>query len=259
MKKIFLFDMDGTLTPPRQKMPIDIEIMLKEIQERGSEIGIITGSDMDYVQQQCSGLFDLSLVDSNEIHYFPCNGTKYIFNNKKVYEYDMRELIGESTWRMFMAYLFNLQNDIIVDNMGNLPLTGKFFDYRGSMLNWCPIGRNANNSEREIWNSLNDKELIRTPILVKIQAFIDRVTNLDLTVKLGGDTSFDIFPTGWDKTFPLNKKSMFSDYIIYFIGDRCYPNGNDYELSIHPKVTSFQTDSTNSTIKIVNKILNSNV
>ena len=51
MKSIFLFDMDGTLTPPRQKMPIDIEIMLKTIQESGSEVGIITGSDMNYIKQ----------------------------------------------------------------------------------------------------------------------------------------------------------------------------------------------------------------
>ena len=42
MKSIFLFDMDGTLTPPRRKMPIDIEIMLKTIQESGSEVGILS-------------------------------------------------------------------------------------------------------------------------------------------------------------------------------------------------------------------------
>ena len=84
MKNIVLFDMDGTLTEPRQKMGIQMEQQLKNLQESGYEIGIITGSDMNYVKQQCSGLFDLSLVDTSRIHFLPCNGTKYILNRETV-------------------------------------------------------------------------------------------------------------------------------------------------------------------------------
>ena len=62
MKNIVLFDMDGTLTEPRQKMGIQMEQQLLKLQESGYEIGIITGSDMNYVKQQCSGLFDLIIV-----------------------------------------------------------------------------------------------------------------------------------------------------------------------------------------------------
>ena len=259
MKSIFLFDMDGTLTPPRQKMPIDIEMMLKNIQESGSEIGIITGSDMNYIRQQCSGLFDLSLANADQIHFLPCNGTKYIYNNKKIYEYDMREMIGVNVWRMFLAYLFQLQNKLIIENLGNLPLTGTFFDYRGSMLNWCPIGRSANNLEREAWIRLNKDERLRAPILELVTNYINKGEKLNLMVKLGGDTSFDIFPKGWDKTFPLDKMTLFSDYKIFFIGDRCYKSGNDYEIFNHPSTTAFQTESTKNTIEIVNKIMCSDV
>ena len=60
MKKIVLFDMDGTLTPARQSMNKDVVDKLQELQEAGFEIGIVTGSDMDYVEQQCSVLFDNS-------------------------------------------------------------------------------------------------------------------------------------------------------------------------------------------------------
>ena len=63
MKEIILFDMDGTLTPARQKMDINMEMRLHEAQRKGFDIGIITGSDMNYVRHQCSRLFDLSLVD----------------------------------------------------------------------------------------------------------------------------------------------------------------------------------------------------
>jgi phosphomannomutase len=158
-----------------------------------------------------------------------------------------------------LAYLFQLQNKLIIENLGNLPLTGTFFDYRGSMLNWCPIGRNASSRERILWENLNKDELIRTPILNQINSYLNRGNKINLTAKLGGDTSFDIFPRGWDKTFPIDKMNMFSDCNVYFIGDRCHESGNDYELYNHPKTTAYQTTSTEDTIKIVNKIISSNV
>ena len=45
---------------------------------------------------------------------------------------------------------------------------------------------------------------------------------------MGGDTSFDIYPEGWDKTYAFKN---FKDYDkIYFVGDRCGPDGNDFEI-----------------------------
>ncbi len=77
---------------------------------------------------------------------------------------------------------------------------------------------------------------------------------MDITVKLGGDTSFDIYPVGWDKTFPI-EKGLFNDYHIHFIGDRCNKNGNDYEIYSHHAVEGHKTESPEQTIEIVNKIL----
>ena len=77
MKKIVLFDMDGTLTPARKKMEWDVIDALADLQTVGAEIGIVTGSDLDYVKQQCDSIFDVSPVDCFNIPYLPCNGTKY--------------------------------------------------------------------------------------------------------------------------------------------------------------------------------------
>ena len=44
---------------------------------------------------------------------------------------------------------------------------------------------------------------------------------------MGGDTSFDIYPTGWDKTYALK---YFENRTCWFVGDRCSPGGNDYEI-----------------------------
>jgi phosphomannomutase len=67
-----------------------------------------------------------------------------------------------------------------------------------------------------------------------------------LTIKLGGDTSFDIFPEGWDKTFCLQH---FSDYTHWFVGDRCGENGNDKEIYdlLKEKDKAFETSGPDET------------
>lgn len=255
MKKIILFDMDGTLTPARQKMDINVEMRLSEAQKLGFEIGIITGSDMNYVEQQCSRLFDLSLVDTSKIHFLPCNGTKYILNRETIYERNMRDYMGETLWKRLMGLIIGLQNDLVLQY--DFPLTGHFFDYRGSMLNWCPIGRNAGIEDREIWEKLNHENKIRSPMLKSLRKHIQQsinhygdlaVADVELVAKYGGDTSIDIFPIGWDKTYPLEHTDIFDDYDkIYFIGDRTEPNGNDYEIFAHERTISFSTNSPDDT------------
>ena len=44
---------------------------------------------------------------------------------------------------------------------------------------------------------------------------------------LGGSTSFDIYTTGWDKTYCL---TWFGDRICWFVGDKCKEGGNDKQL-----------------------------
>lgn len=263
MKKIVLFDMDGTLTEARQKMEIEMEQQLRILQEAGFEIGILTGSGMNYIKQQCPGLFNISLADTSKIHFLPCNGTKYILNKKTIYERNMRDYMGEKLWRRLMTIVSSLQHQLVLQN--DFPLTGHFFDYRGSMLNWCPIGRNANLEDREEWNRINKNEKIRYDLLESLKNHIEKNINhlgdlskpgVELDIKYGGDTSFDIFPLGWDKTYVLDKTDMFSEYDnVYFIGDRCEKDGNDYEIYSHKKVKGYKTLNPENTILIIKKII----
>lgn len=263
VKKVVLFDMDGTLTEPRDKMSIEMEFKLKELQDNGYEIGIITGSGMNYIKQQCSKLFDLSVLDASKIHFLPCNGTKYILDGKIIYQRNMRGYMGDKLWNRLISIVVGMQNDLILKH--NIPLTGHFFDYRGSMLNWCPIGRNADTEDRNKWKKLNNEESIRSPLFKTLRNYIHEninfvgdlaVSDVDIVVKYGGDTSLDIFPRGWDKTYVLEHTSLFSDYDeIHFIGDRCEQNGNDYEIFMHPKTTAQQTISVEDTIRRVDRII----
>jgi len=51
---------------------------------------------------------------------------------------------------------------------------------------------------------------------------------INLDVALGGSTSFDIYPSGWDKTYVINHLDDYEQ--IMFIGDKCDLGGNDHAI-----------------------------
>ena len=255
MKKLFLFDMDGTLTPARKKMSYDVLSSLEKLQKSGWDLGIISGSDMDYIKYQCGLLFDLTPINVKNIHFLPCNGTKYYKSFKKVWEYDMRSKLGSDLMKDVYRSLLRFQGNIVAMYL-DIPLTGNFFQMRGSVLNWCPIGRNARDVDRKKWLSLDEKWLIRE---LYINEFSGEFNPNEITIKLGGDTSFDIYPKGWNKTFPLNKEPFSKYKQIYFAGDKCLRSGNDEELYKCLKeknnCNAFQVNNPIDTIDLIKKIL----
>ena len=252
--------MDGTLTPPRQKIEHDVVSSLKNL-SKDFDIGIVSGSDYDYIMSQCKDLFDIGGLPVNQVLIFPCNGTKFYRANKsnsfeKVFDVNMRDEIGIDAYNYIIQTLISYQ--LMITLTHNLPYTGNFFQYRGSTLNWCPIGRSAKEKERLAWCQEDNKSQIRKSFLEKISACFDE-KNIPVTVVLGGETSFDIYPKGWDKTYVLNHVSEYKK--IYFVGDKCDPGGNDFHLhnllndggSEHD---SFSTSGPDETRTIIHKILN---
>ena len=254
MSKVVLFDMDGTLTPPREKMNSNILKPLSELQKNGFEIAIVSGSDLDYIKEQCELLWDINNVDPYKIHFLPCNGTKYFLSNssgfEKKYDLNMKDTVGEYTYNNVIRILLDCQSSIRYLVGEDIPLSGTFVQYRGSMINWCPIGRDASTEERKIWVHLDEKYKIRETMLKRLMSY---PVFHSLQVKLGGETSFDIYPNGWDKTYAWN---VFEDYKeIYFVGDRCFPKGNDYEAYIRAGNNGFNTAGPDETISIISEIL----
>ena len=162
-KHIVLFDMDGTLTPPRKEFDKRLFEPLRDL-SRYSEIGIVTGSDTDYLKSQMNILIKFSEL-RYITHLLPCNGTKYYrppqSSNDEyelLHEKNMEDYLGEGCFKQLMMILLNSQENMCYNN---IPLTGHFISYRGSMINWCPIGRNANHDDRMVWKTLDKKHKIR--------------------------------------------------------------------------------------------------
>tara|TARA_E500000331_G_scaffold339093_1_gene368980 strand:+ start:2974 stop:3789 length:816 start_codon:yes stop_codon:yes gene_type:complete len=262
MKNIILFDMDGTLTEPRQEIePLMINQIL-EVLEQGHHVGIVTGSPEEYVNSQIGDLIDLvnEVGHGPRFHIMPCNGTEYIFydedgHRNKIVPDNMESQLGAKNFAELMAALCHLQTETSGPFWrNNLPLTGNFIQYRGSMINWCPIGRNANTEQRKLFVDHDKETGFREYYLDVINRWIDW-REYSLTVALGGSTSFDIYPEGWDKTYCL---TWLGDYTCWFIGDKCKEGGNDKQLydTLKQSNRSFETTGPEDTAAIIKGILN---
>lgn len=254
-KTITLFDMDGTLTEARKPFDRDLFPVLSKL-ANVSDIGIVSGSDYEYIKEQMHFIMYTSSL-RYMTHIFPCNGTKHYtppehsdddFTLK--YEVNMRDEIGVEPFRDLMRMILKQQ----VAHSSKLPsLSGHFVDYRGSMINWCPIGRKASQQQREEFVRWDASYNFRGVEMLYLSTFKTLHAN-NIQIKLGGDTSFDIYPEGWDKTYCLRHLQNYNK--IYFVGDRCGLGGNDKELydELQPN-NSFATKNPKNTIEIVEKLI----
>lgn len=251
-KNIILFDMDGTLTEPRKKFESSLLSSSFYKLSNFADIGIVTGSDIDYLKEQMSDILTKSSVRYC-LHLLPCNGTKWYRpphlacdDFKLVEENNMESKIGVKNYRKIIEVLIEKQH--FATDL-DIPLTGHFISTRGSLINWSPAGRNANDEQRGKFIKFDKKYNYRKSLLTQLRTSFE---GLDVTVKLGGDTSFDIYPTGWDKTFCLR---YFSDKVVWFVGDRVTATGNDFEIFNACSPRSFQTTGPSQTVEIIEQII----
>ncbi len=256
-KTIVLFDMDGTLTEPRQAFESkSLKDSIYELTNCGAHIGVITGSDEDYLREQMGDWLQKSPC-RYKTHLLPCNGTKHYqppeFANedfKLIHEVSMEEHLGVNNYRDLIHELILSQVDMA---NSDIPLTGHFINCRGSMINWCPIGRNANDSQRAMFKVIDKSEKLRQRAIEELKEMLHQRELLNkLTIKFGGDTSFDIYPKGWDKTYGLKH---FQGWNVWFVGDRCCENGNDYEIFNACKGKSYITFGPDYTTEIIQSII----
>jgi phosphomannomutase len=252
---IALFDMDGTLTPPRKQITKNVVEALKRLAVF-CKIGIISGSDRDYIIQQCESMFDMGGVPINSVDILPCNGTKLLRwegnQFRLLHEADMLAKIGTTSYKKIMRRLFNHQAEISL-LYPDVNFTGTFFQYRGSLLNWCPIGRVADDTTRYDWTCQDSEWKIRETYMDELQRYL-KVEGIAVTVALGGATSFDIYPDGWDKTYGLKH---YIDEKVFFVGDKCQVGGNDWHLytALEGLQRAWETNGPEDTIRIIDRII----
>merc|ERR1712137_231458 len=109
---------------------------------------------------------------------------------------------------------------------------GTFIEFRNGMINVSPIGRNASIEERNEFEAYDKIHQVRSAFVKALQ---EKFAHLSLTYSIGGQISFDVFPTGWDKTYCLRYLPEGDFDEIHFFGDKTFEGGNDYEIYSHQR------------------------
>ncbi len=231
----FIFDVDGTLSEPRQKVKQDHKDFFINW-AKDKQCFIATGSDFIKVREQ---------IDIDMLNCF-----------KKIYCCMGNEVRNPDGF-------ITRQNHFIVPDDLNLDLenfirhslfeyrTGRHLEIRTGMVNFSIVGRNATQEQRKEYYEW-DKNIGER---LKMASFINDMYPY-LEASVGGSISIDIIKKGCDKGQVVHHLQGSGAEKIVFVGDKCFPGGNDYGIIRELKNTSMKFDwynvsSPNETYKLI--------
>jgi phosphomannomutase len=207
----YLFDVDGTLTPPRESINPEFKKLFAHWvgvqRSNGHKVFFVTGSDRDKTVEQV-GLPLWRFVDGS----YQCSGNQL---------YSRGKLIKQSNWMMSAE----LHYDIIelLEKSRWYGKADKNIEERVGMVNISTVGRSATNLLRKEYFDWDNRNHERVKIKDELSAKYE-----DLEFSIGGEISIDIYPKGRDKSQVLS--DMQGDCM--FFGDRCDIGGNDYKIAV---------------------------
>ncbi|MEO1140902.1 MAG: HAD-IIB family hydrolase [Pseudomonadota bacterium] len=210
MNKVYLFDVDGTLTPPR--MPVDSGFAGFFYQfVMSHNVYLISGSDYgklreqlpDYILEACNGVYG-------------CSGAQFHQKGKEVYRKDHE-----------FSNMIQAMCEIFIDTSPYSTRTGVHIEKRPGMLNVSVVGRNATPAQRKayyVWDQITGER----------RNFVDMINNgsVQYEASAGGEISIDIVPKGWNKSVVMTEVlAKHRNANLVFFGDRICEGGNDKPLA----------------------------
>ena len=217
MKKLIVFDLDGTLA--ESKSPLDAEMSMRLHNLLGVvKVAIISGGDWPQFEKQVLShlLHDERLTN---LSLLPTCGTKFFQYKgswKKLYSEDFtadeREEIVSSLKKALGIAGFQAEKS-----------WGDVIEDRGSQITFSALGQLAPLQEKSTW----DPDFAKRK---KIKAILDTLIP-EFSVRMGGATSIDVTKPGIDKAYGIGKlRDVLGISLreMIFIGDALFPGGNDY-------------------------------
>ena len=128
---------------------------------------------------------------------------------------------------------------------------------RNGMINISPVGRNASTDERNDYEKYDKQHQIREKFVAALR---NEFPDLGLTYSIGGQISFDVFPTGWDKTYCLRhveheqELSGVEYTTIHFFGDKAFKGGNDWEIYDDPRTVGHAVKDPEDTMRMLKEM-----
>lgn len=217
MKKLIIFDLDGTLA--KSKSPIDQEMaeLLKSLLEV-AEVSIISGGDWPQFEKQVLDHLPKNSL-FQKLSILPTCGTKFY-----QFKDDWKELYEENFTVEEKNQILESVNEAIKNSKLEIKKTwGEQIEDRGSQITFSALGQEAPLAEKKGWD---DDFAKRKKIVEPLKKSLK-----DFSIGMGGTTSIDITKPGIDKAYGINKlKELLNIEIpeMLFVGDALFEGGNDY-------------------------------
>jgi phosphomannomutase len=217
MKKLVVFDLDGTLAESKSAIDAEMAQLLDRLLGL-VKVAVISGGAWEQFEKQVLAhlrhdecLENLSLL--------PTCGTRF-------YRY-------ESGWKLLYAEDFTqVERNKVVDSLqqattlaGGNPerVWGEVIEDRGGQITFSALGQLAPLDEKKKW----DPDFAKRK---KMEAVLETLIP-EFSVHLGGATSIDVTQHGIDKAYGIRKLRDILRIAIdemIFVGDAVFPGGNDY-------------------------------
>jgi phosphomannomutase len=243
MKKLIVFDLDGTLARSKSSLDDEMSALLSDLLKI-VKVAVISGGAWPQFEEQL-----LSHLPHDErllsLSILPTCGTQfYRYSGKwqKIYSEDFtadeKEKIISSLKKAFEAS--GLKADKV---------WGEVIEDRGSQITLSALGQQAPLAEKEKWDTDFAKRK-------KVKATLDPLIP-GFSVRLGGATSIDVTKPGIDKAYGIRKLRDILGISLkemIYIGDALFVGGNDYPAE-HAGAISIPVRGPEDTKRVIEAIL----
>ncbi|KAJ1306879.1 hypothetical protein OPQ81_007864 [Rhizoctonia solani] len=225
IKKLVLFDVDGTLTPARQSASPEMIQILREVRKK-VVIGFVGGSDFVKISEQLS-VGGSNIIDDFD-YAFAENGLTAYRCGKQLASQSFIQWVGEEKYKKLVNFILHYVADI------DIPIKrGTFVEFRNGMINISPIGRNASIQERIEFEKYDKIHGIRKKFVDTLK---EKFSDYGLTL------------------FALRHVEGEGFEEIHFFGDKTYEGGNDYEIFSDPRTIGHSVSSPEDTMRILREM-----
>jgi HAD superfamily hydrolase (TIGR01484 family) len=243
VKKLIVFDLDGTLAI--SKSPLDAEMagLLIELL-RVAKVAVISGGNWPQFKKQVLSSLSQSEHLQNLL-LLPTCGTKfyrYDTSWKKLYSEDFTA----AEKGKFIRSLQQMSND---SDFKADKVWGEAIEDRGSQITVSALGQQAPIETKEQWDPDFSKRR-------KIKLSLD-VLLPEFSVRLGGKISIDVTKHGTDNAYGIAKLRDTQGIAIeemIFVGDALFPDGNDYPAK-QAGVVSIQVRDPDESKRVIEAII----
>lgn len=247
MKKLIIFDLDGTLAESKSPITQSMSNALKKLLQMYS-VAIISGGAFPQFEKQF--LNNLSVPEDllYKLYLFPtCATSFYRFHNKEWREVYSEKLSKEEKDKILNA--FKLTFDKVGFVVPSKFLHGEIIEDRNTQITFSALGQLAPADLKKKWDPTHVKRLQMIEILQKELP--------DFEIRSGGSTSIDVTKRGIDKAYGIDKIKQYLKFDIdemLFVGDAIFPGGNDYPV-VSTGVECISTNDPDFTREIILELL----